>query len=382
MRPNKFLVTRVVTLLFFFFTTVGLIAQDVQFELDGFRLTDGGNAYAIDVMVTGSTAFKIGSGQLYFNYDTKAFGERVQANGNFTVERSQGSILATPGGFGFFYSLVVNDNTPNRVSVSFQQGGAAGCLQVDNVSTTPTLLYTIKFTFAPGQEGTVPDICFEFGEVFQDQTFTACGPFTVCGFADCTTPANRGTQLTSDRFVCQNSLPVELLAFAAVAVKEDAHLSWTTATEVGSSHFAVEKSADGQQWRTLGRLDAAGNSLVRQDYAFVDPDFTLDGPEAYYRLRMEDQDGSFTYSDIRFLEGTSSAEADFRVFPNPATDGVNVRVSEATELTLYALSGQVVRRDRFGPAVATSRFLDLRGLAPGVYVLRSSAGPARRIIKQ
>ena len=65
-------------------------SQDLNFTFANAINTNVGvdNYYEVDVMIqtinaTGS--FKLGSGQLYFDYNTAAFGVNVKANASFTV---------------------------------------------------------------------------------------------------------------------------------------------------------------------------------------------------------------------------------------------------------------------------------------------------------
>lgn len=109
-------------------------------------------------------------------------------------------------------------------------------------------------------------------------------------------------------------LPVELLDFQGDVERNSNVLRWTTATETGTSHFVVERSLDNRNFLGLGSVEAAGNSLATMDYRYVD----LDPPTGltYYRLRMQDRDGSFEHSPVIVLSrGTT-----FNVMPNPVTE--------------------------------------------------------------
>ncbi|MEM9931567.1 MAG: hypothetical protein AAF840_17305, partial [Bacteroidota bacterium] len=154
-----------------------LAGQDVTYILDKENFTNGGTTYEVDVMISSTAGFKLGSGQLYFNFNSQAFGENVAANNKITIERPPGSILSekVSGIFDYYKDFIVNDNTTSRVSFAWQHGFSAGCLSANNVTASPTLLFRIVIDFAPGGSGVVPDVCFESSEIFTAQTFTACG---------------------------------------------------------------------------------------------------------------------------------------------------------------------------------------------------------------
>ncbi len=109
-------------------------------------------------------------------------------------------------------------------------------------------------------------------------------------------------------------LPLELLEFTGEKERTRNLLHWTTATETGTSHFVVERSLDNRNFLSLGSVDAAGNSFALIDYHFSDtaPPQGL----AYYRLRMQDLDGSYEYSPVITLQRGSSVN----VHPNPVAE--------------------------------------------------------------
>ena len=164
-----------------------------------------------------------------------------------------------------------------------------------------------------------------------------------------------------------NALPVTLLSFTAAPAGDDVRLAWRTATETGNDYFAVEHSADGRDFRELGRVAGAGDSATPRSYEYTHADVPTG--THYYRLRQVDFDGSYEYSDVVsvLLDGSGGA---LRLFPNPARDAVQV-ISAGTEALRYDLFDAFGRRLR-SDAVAPQGRIDLRGLAPGTYILRLS----------
>lgn len=87
-------------------------------------------------------------------------------------------------------------------------------------------------------------------------------------------------------------LPVELLGFAVTASENEVQVTWSTATELNSSHFVVQRSRDVMDWTAVGEVEAAGNSLQALQYKWLD----VQVPDGlwYYRLVQVDLDGSRT----------------------------------------------------------------------------------------
>ena len=188
-----------------------LFSQNISFSFVNARNTNDGtnDFYEADIYIASDTDFIVGSGQIYFNYNTAAFGENVHANSNFTMETPDGCILDIAFGSGIFAPVgykdfIVNDNTTSRVSTSFQQSSSVFAFNssgiTSNITSTPTHLYSIKFKYVDVNES--PDISFESADLFTNQFFTACGPSTGSDAsdvpADCTN--HPGTQITGDTF--------------------------------------------------------------------------------------------------------------------------------------------------------------------------------------
>ena len=92
-------------------------------------------------------------------------------------------------------------------------------------------------------------------------------------------------------------LPVELLYFTADKEPTYNLVHWATASENNSSHFILERSTDGSEWRTIETVTAAGNSTEKLTYNIIDA--THPATLNYYRLLQYDVDGQFaTYGPI------------------------------------------------------------------------------------
>jgi hypothetical protein len=115
-------------------------------------------------------------------------------------------------------------------------------------------------------------------------------------------------------------LPVELTSFTASCDEEVVTLSWSTASEQNSSHFDVEKSTDGENWRVIGTISAAGNSTQDIHYSFVDSEKSND--QNYYRLNQVDIDGKNEY----FGPITVACEENTKIntYPNPSKGEFNL----------------------------------------------------------
>ncbi len=89
-------------------------------------------------------------------------------------------------------------------------------------------------------------------------------------------------------------MPVTLVSF--VAKKEDnaINLNWETSSETNSDYFDVQKSDDAKSFETIGRKQAVTESSDVIRYSLNDEQ-PVEGWN-YYRLKMVDKDGSYSFS--------------------------------------------------------------------------------------
>jgi hypothetical protein len=176
-----------------------------------------------------------------------------------------------------------------------------------------------------------------------------------------------------------NPLPVQLVRFTATRLAGGAvALGWTTASELNSARFEVERSLGGVAFAPVATLGAAGSSS--QAHTYTTHDANAPAGALYYRLRLVDQDGAATYSPA--VTVATGAAAELVLSPNPARDQLYFAAEGAGAYTVRSLLGQEVQR---GAAVAGLNQLGVGSLPAGIYLLelRTSAGRVvRRFAKE
>ncbi|HTR28220.1 MAG TPA: T9SS type A sorting domain-containing protein, partial [Puia sp.] len=182
-------------------------------------------------------------------------------------------------------------------------------------------------------------------------------------------------------------LPLTLLSFTAVPQGQDAVLKWMTTDEVNSKDFLVQRSSDTSSFAVVGSVDAVGaaggagstvtGSGSTHSYGYTDKD--LAPGTYYYRLKMEDINGQFTYSPIKSVN-IGSPTGNFVVYPNPVKDRLycQIPVTAAGKYTAQITDrdGNVLQTQEasLNTGVATLTF-DVSGLVAGVYFVSvSNAG--------
>jgi hypothetical protein len=142
------------------------------------------------------------------------------------------------------------------------------------------------------------------------------------------------------------SLPIKLTAFSGrLSTETDATLSWTSSLEENSFKYEVQRSADGKNFVTVGKVDAAGTSLTAVKYNFNDP---LPGSGAYfYRLNMVDIDGHAELSKVVYVNSKKGSGIVTKIFPNPFTSEIQLVGATSGDLIpgnlkVFNITGQLV----------------------------------------
>lgn len=153
--------------------------------------------------------------------------------------------------------------------------------------------------------------------------------------------------------------PVQLKNFSGYVQKGTAHFRWNTGVETQFDHFELEKSAENNKFSTIEKFVAKGNN---SDYAF---NVFQAEPSAQYRLKMVDKSGTIHYS--RQITLSENGEGKTGIYPNPAHDYINVRVTEAASIQIYDALGRQVKKAYLERGVNS---IDISGLSAGVYYAR------------
>ncbi|HZH64789.1 MAG TPA: pectinesterase family protein [Flavisolibacter sp.] len=164
-----------------------------------------------------------------------------------------------------------------------------------------------------------------------------------------------------------STLPLALVLFKGTNNDGHAALAWTTSSEVNTDYFVVEKSMDNRNFTETGRVAAKGSAATNQ-YSFTDA--APLSSVTYYRLKMVDRDGKYTYSVVAKL--TTKRAIQLVIYPNPAQGIVAVyhpvTVGKCS-LELIGVDGRKVKSYLLAAGTASST-IAVNDLPKGFYVLR------------
>jgi glycosidase len=123
-------------------------------------------------------------------------------------------------------------------------------------------------------------------------------------------------------------LPINLLSFKAQRASDHINLVWRTNQERNTAGFEIERSMDGMNYEVVGKQASNNNpGLSVNLYRYEDRDaVALKAPHRiFYRIRMNDQNGEYTYSQVQPVDPAGGL-AKTSVYPNPINNNSNLLI--------------------------------------------------------
>lgn len=165
-------------------------------------------------------------------------------------------------------------------------------------------------------------------------------------------------------------LPLTLLQFTGAPQGYQVNLQWQTTDEQNTKQFIIQRSPDGNSFDPIGTV-AAKNTSGQNKYGFNDTH-----PYAgnnFYRLKMQNQDGHFTYSPIVQVS-IGDLPAPCLAYPNPATSSTsllfNANTAARYSIEITDQNGNVLTRLTGTSAVGLNKIdIDVHSYTPGTYTL-------------
>ena len=163
------------------------------------------------------------------------------------------------------------------------------------------------------------------------------------------------------------ALPVRLVSFTAEASEKTAVLlNWKTASELNNDYFQIEHSLDAQNFKAVGQVKGKGTLSTDTDYSFLHK-LDIPGGNHYYRLKQTDLDGTFAYSQIRSVKLPDPVTL---IYPNPATDKINIEIADwkiLKAVELFDISGRRIYQSGDKKPILK---IDSRFFVSGIYTVR------------
>jgi hypothetical protein len=193
------------------------------------------------------------------------------------------------------------------------------------------------------------------------------GSIIVSGINPSVIPMNATSYITIGSVSYLTPLPVKLISFTGKVYNCISNLTWSAAEEQSFDHFEVQQSKNGTSFTTAGNVKAGREGV----YSFS---VEIAGAcKQYYRLKMVNNDGSYSYSNIISLAGTCD-KRQIIVSPNPVGNQLAISgVKAGEQISIYSTNGQLMKQLK---ATGNSTYVDMSIYTTGLYevVIRTAAG--------
>jgi len=196
--------------------------------------------------------------------------------------------------------------------------------------------------------------------------------------------------LNNGGFDRRTPLPVKLMNFTAQKQGNDVLLRWDVGSETNLLRYEIELArgnADLQanRFSKIGEVASLGNTTTVRNYSFLDAEADKFGVR-YYRLKVNNTDGSFFYSPIRSVVFADPTV--WQIYPNPSNGRFNLvfqlNLNEKLNAGIYDAKGSMVKElTTTSTGFMQKLEIDLSSNAfpAGVYLLQVDASGKKQTFK-
>ncbi|KAA9038714.1 T9SS type A sorting domain-containing protein [Ginsengibacter hankyongi] len=331
------------------------------------------------------------------------FGVYIPSNTWIMPNPGGGSTTNTSGGFGVGTSCTSGSCT--GVSDKFLDNGSSiGTGQVYSIKTTDNRLFNIIsvhlfFSSDHGNTNVAPGSVIINGKKAGVTVFTInkvsgfiTGFATNNGFNYINFATEGGSDFSKVaideiEFRCSSAvnyfavdnftwtpasvLPLQLVDFAGRIHDHQVFLSWHTAAEINTNHFELQWSNNSVNWQTINSQSAkCNNGAGNNVYAYTQNN---PGDINFYRLRIVDNDGRITGSNVLRISERNSREIQF--YPNPVSNKLLIilQKDEPAVVQFINSNGRLVKTMKL---ITTTTWVDIVNFVPGIYTMKIIQGAA------
>lgn len=173
------------------------------------------------------------------------------------------------------------------------------------------------------------------------------------------------------QFTVGGTLPLTWISFTGERVNASNRLKWVTENEINTSHFVVERSKNGVDFISVGRVNTLNGTHNNYQFDDVHP---LGGAN-FYRLKQIDQNGEFKYSAIVRLNWSDGSDLTLKLYPNPASSVLTAEFAGREKdafIQIYDVNGKLVQNSKM--ANQNILTISIINLANGKYWITISDG--------
>ena len=183
-------------------------------------------------------------------------------------------------------------------------------------------------------------------------------------------------------------LPVKMVDFTVQKQGNNVLLQWKVSGEADVSKYEVEMARGNAELQAgnfvkIGEVAGLGNNIGTRTYSFTDPETDKFGPR-YYRLKIINLDGSFTYSPVRSVLFDEAVQ--WQIYPNPSSGLFSLvyqlNTNEEIHARIIDTKGSIIKEyHKMANGFPQKLNIDLLGKANGIYLLQVDAAGKKQTFK-
>lgn len=177
------------------------------------------------------------------------------------------------------------------------------------------------------------------------------------------------------------TLPVSFTDFTALAQEAGNLLQWKVQSQSNVARYEVEFSSDGIQFSAVAAVPAK-SSAAPITYSYLHR--IAHSSDAYYRIKVIDEDGKFEYSVIRMIKGVKDL-VPVLAYPNPTGGRFTIKASATAagtaDIQIWSSDGRLLKRQKASLQAGVNEIgVDISSLPTAVYKLLYSCGNRKAVL--
>jgi hypothetical protein len=151
-------------------------------------------------------------------------------------------------------------------------------------------------------------------------------------------------------------------------------LNWLTNANSTTSFFEIQRSIDGINFTTVGRVDARNLHNPTAEYFYRDIISEMKSASYFYRLKVRSNTGGTVYSNVLKLQA-ELAKNEALLYPNPARDVSQLVMSsdrnQEVKMVIYDFAGALVHSRTLNLKPGSNAFtIDTERWQSGTYLIQ------------
>lgn len=296
---------------------------------------------------------------------------RFNSNGELDTSFNNDGYQSTLIGPSFNFGMSVAVNYDGRIAVGGTNDKFAIVMYKNDGDLDNTFgINGVQITAVGVFESRIQSVVFDFNRIYAVGYAQYPGIFGV---------------IARYLFFDGGALPVSLGDFKAVLQNDcKVLLQWQTENVQNLSGFNIQRSVDANHFYSIDYVTAKGSGNSKINYLTFDKQ-PLKGIN-FYRLKIVDTDGKFTYSKIESVVN-NQALFSLHLFPNPAKNILLVSATTDNEKVTFQIidvGGRILKEGSYYLSGNITFGVDIVTLPKGIYyfqLITKSTSETRRFVK-